>query len=266
MSDQFSNNIISFRKWTHPLFLQDYFLSTGHDLDTHCGTATFIKYCGRHYLCTCDHVREKIGDPNVVNYSRFPTSALMFGSSVLNLSNLGQAGLSQALYAVSDPQNDVDVAIADMELHWEFLQEKGKSAIDLDSWREPNWKSIRQCAVAGYHDKPKARKGHQIETYMNCITCNLASDLSSSSRDLTLFTQLKEPHGLYFSGYSGCPIFALTPEGLVVVGIVQEAHPSRERHAELGGFLSQSDIMIRGKLLTPERFLSWLRCTPLSAQ
>lgn len=50
------------RKYTDRLFLQDHFLGSGHDDGTHNGTATFIKYGGHHYVCTCHHVAEAIGN------------------------------------------------------------------------------------------------------------------------------------------------------------------------------------------------------------
>jgi len=46
-----------------PIWLQDYFVHTGHDADTRSGTATFVRRKGIHYVYTCRHIMEGIKDP-----------------------------------------------------------------------------------------------------------------------------------------------------------------------------------------------------------
>jgi hypothetical protein len=53
------------RACTDPLWIQHRFLATGHGETTDNGTATFIKFEGRHYLCTCAHVVEAATGDNV---------------------------------------------------------------------------------------------------------------------------------------------------------------------------------------------------------
>lgn len=46
------------QKQTDPLWIQDHFLTSGHDENTPSATATFVKRKGCHYLVTCRHVLE----------------------------------------------------------------------------------------------------------------------------------------------------------------------------------------------------------------
>jgi hypothetical protein len=58
------------RSQTDPLWLQDHFLGTGHDVTTRNGTASFVSFKGRHFAVTCRHVMESASDPDVVTEFR----------------------------------------------------------------------------------------------------------------------------------------------------------------------------------------------------
>lgn len=64
------------RRYTDPLFLQDHFFGPGHDDGAHNGTDTFIKYCGHHYVCTCQHVAESLGNEAIMGTeTKHPTAS-----------------------------------------------------------------------------------------------------------------------------------------------------------------------------------------------
>lgn len=250
------------RRYTDPLFLQDHFLGSGHDHGTHNGTSTFVKYRGHHYVCTCRHVADSLGDKAIVGTeTKHPTAALMVGRVVINLSFFTEDGLQSALRAPSvDNEYKIDVCIAVIESHWKFLQErKEKVAIDLDQWIEPPWQEIGMCAAAGYADEHKTTQGDHVSTPMPLVTAELQSRLSADAREFTLNSTLKEPHGIYFSGMSGGPILGMYGEGAYTpIGLIFEGYPS-SKDAPQSIFAGPNDLFVRGLLLTPERFGEWLR-------
>jgi len=257
------------RSYTDPLFLQDHFLGSGHDDGTHNGTATFIKFGGHHYVCTCQHVAESLSDDTIVGpETRHPTAALMVGKSVINLSFFTEEGIQPALRAPSDEEEyKTDVCIAGIDSHWEFLQtHKDKEAIDLDSWIEPPWHEIRMCAAAGYADEHKTALDDQVSTPMPLVTAELQSELSADTREFTLRSSLEQPHGMYFSGMSGGPIIGVWGDrDYTMIGLIFEGFPS-SRTAPPSMFAGPCDLFVRGLLLTPERFGGWLRAMPTVSQ
>ncbi len=104
------------RACTDPLWLQHPLLATGHDITTENGTATFIKFDGRHYLCTCRHVVETANGGNV--------PALMIDQNVINLSNFqtDQSGkvVNQHVFRFPDPSR-FDIALTSIDSVWNIL-------------------------------------------------------------------------------------------------------------------------------------------------
>src|SRR4051794_39038587 len=100
------------RAYSDPLFLQDFFLSEGHTEQTSNATATFVRFRGRTYACTCRHVRAALSDSSVVKGAH-PSAALMAGKIVLNLSFHTSDSLITTLRAPVEglDQHQVDVCI-----------------------------------------------------------------------------------------------------------------------------------------------------------
>lgn len=253
------------RRWTDPLFLQDHFLHSGHDDTTHNATATFVKYANHYYVCTCQHVSEALDNKATRDTgTKRPTAALMVGKTVINLSFFTDDGLRSALRTPSvDDGYKVDVCIAGIDQHWEFLQKhKSKEAIDLDYWFEPPWAEIKMCAAAGYVDEHKTIQDDQVSTPMPVVTVELQSELSASVREFTLHSSLKEPHKMYFSGMSGGPILGLWGDGAhTPIGLIFEGYPG-SKDAPRSFFAGPNDLFFRGLLFTPEIFDKWLRAMP----
>jgi hypothetical protein len=78
---------------------------------------------------------------------RSPTLAMIINRIVINFSTLTAKGLVPAMGVPSTPEGEepFDLAIADITgQHWRMLKsQKRKSAIDLDSWREPRWSRVK---------------------------------------------------------------------------------------------------------------------------
>ena len=186
--------------------------------------------------------------------------ALMVGRVVINLSFFTADGLRSALRGPTvDDGYEIDVCICEIDSHWELLQaHKDKEAIDLDEWTEPPWQETRMCAAVGYADEHKTTQGGQVATPMPVVIAELQSKLSAEAREFTLSSTLDEPHGMHFSGMSGGPIIGLWGEAdYKPIGLIFEGYPS-SGDAPASELVGPNDILVRGLLLTPERFNSWL--------
>lgn len=147
------------RRNSDPIWLQDYFVHTGHDAGTRSGTATFVKRKGIHYVCTCRHIMEGVKDPKMVPNAKFPTLALAIDRAFINLSCMTANGPELVMRApASDTEHaNTDIAIAPLDAgSWHLLAtRKNKSAIDLDRWKQPDWSKVRFGLANGYPDEHK---------------------------------------------------------------------------------------------------------------
>ncbi len=260
------------RSQTDPLWLQDYFLATGHGAKTRNGTASFVAFQRRQFAVTCRHVMKAVSNPEVIPGAHHPTIALQIDMTALNLSFFTAAGLQIALKA-PEPEHserEVDIAIAELTgSYWALLtSKKGKRAIDLDNWREPNWAAVKMCAAAGYPDDPEYKETGFVEDKemlavpMFLVVAEVAAPLTRDQRIITLSSRLKEPHGYYFSGVSGGTLYTAEDDILVPAGIVFEGYPSSKNketaHANNPTYLDNNDLFIRALTLTPQIFQEWL--------
>src|SRR5689334_12988539 len=85
------------RRNSDPIWLQDFYLYTGHDSNTRSGTATFVRRKGIHYVCTCRHILDSINNPKTVPGAKFPTLALTINNSHINLSRMTARGAEQLM-------------------------------------------------------------------------------------------------------------------------------------------------------------------------
>ncbi|WP_095203803.1 hypothetical protein [Mesorhizobium carmichaelinearum] len=234
------------RRQTDPVWLQDHYLGTGHTEETNSATFTFIKRHGRIYAVTCGHVVDQLSNPESVPDARLPTLALQIDRGVLNLSQVTGIGrITQTTRAAekNETHRESDIAIAPLsESYWSILTEKkNKTAIDLDAWREPRWESVKMCVAAGYPNEHK----EQLEVdgrdmvgagFMRAIAA-VSSTFGRDQKFITLSSVLDEPHGHFFSGMSGGPVYAaegdedrpIEDEELFPVGIIFEGYPSSGR-------------------------------------
>lgn len=266
------------RRQTDPAWLQDHYLGTGHTEDTNSATFTFIKRKGRNYAVTCGHVVDQVSNPSTVPGALRPTLALQVDRAVLNLSSVTGIGhLTPVTRAIQKDgaRRDIDIAIAEIPAnYWSLLTDrKNKTAIDLDAWREPNWNAVRMCVAAGYPNEHKERMEVDAREMVSAgflrAVAEVSSNLGRDQKYITLSSALDEPHGRFFSGMSGGPIYAqegdadvVADEDLLPIGIIFEGYPGSGRAGEIGdataAYLTERDIFFRGLTLTPESFDYWL--------
>lgn len=251
---------------TRPLFLHDQFLKTGHNQDTQNATATFIKFEGKHYLCTANHVLQQLHNQDVMGQANKPVLSLIFGKTVMHLST--DSSIWPNLYTPEVPFDNelIDVSIGLIESYWGAIESLGKkTTIDLDDWTAPPFQEKQTGVAFGYLNEHKTVRDNMVDMLGATVVAEMRSSLTSKSREFTLCSTLEIAQGYTLSGMSGGPILLQAMDGgFHPVGIVQEATPSSARHTkEKGGFTTALDILLRGIILTPERFSYWLSLTPL---
>ena len=208
---------------------------------------------------TCRHVHDAVD--KVADQIAY----LRAGRSVLRLAGWTSIGLQSALVDVRhDLGDDTDISFCKLpEFYWTLLTEQaGRASIDLDSYQPPTWRAVRFCLAAGFPTGHKSTVGNNVAAPMIEVIAEVASDLSDQRQRFVLHSQLDERNRFGFSGMSGGPIFALDDEGdPTPLGIVYRGHPSGAAHSAedtSARFLDENDVLIRGLLLTPTTFNSWL--------
>jgi hypothetical protein len=234
-----------------PLFIHNQFLLDGHTEKSTNGTATFVKFKGKHYACTCRHVLQAAEDGNALT--------LMIERVIFNLTRFNLQ--HKVVSSFSAPQDKtIDIAISPIDTGlWDMLAtKKQKVPIDLDNFSELDWSKIKHYGAAGYPTEHKTLIGNQVQAPMTFVVATLKSPFGPNDKTFVLFSTLDKPHGWYFSGMSGGPIFAIVDNAtLFPVGIVFEGGPSSAK-AEASFISTENNIFIRGLALTPEIFEDWL--------
>lgn len=264
------------RRNSDPVWLQDFYLHTGHDAETRSGSATFVRRRGDIYVCTCRHIVESLKDPRIVPGAMFPSLALSINRTHINLSHMTASGPRTNMRSPKDDAK-TDIAIYRLPPHiWDFMAaNKAKVPIDLDNWREPDWSKVRFGVACGYPDEHKKNlsgPADQVANQLISVVAEIASVPEVGQRTITLSSILDQPHSWYFSGLSGGPMYAVEggigrevpDEELFPIGIVFEGFPSSGRFS-LGAerdlalaFLTDKDLFIRALAITPHIFDEWL--------
>ena len=269
------------RRQTDPLWLQHPYLATGHDATTRNATATFIRRKGRHFMVTCRHVLEVVEEARTGSGREHLTMALHVGRTIIDMCYASPAGTELSVRA---PGGECEAGQADIALaplagwHWELLRdEKGKVAIDLDSWREPDWGAVRYCLAAGYPDEgkyPTLEDGAEmVAAPILNVVAELCSEPARGDSGFTMMSELESPPGASFSGMSGGAVYTyegrerreVNDEEVSPVGIVYGGFPGANRASKLSeqasedAFLTERDILIRALKLTPDVFDDWVR-------
>lgn len=263
------------RAQTDPLFFHDYFLAHGHDVNTKNATATYIQFEGKIYAVTCRHVVEILQKRQ--QHSPYPSLALMVDRGLLNLSFFTADGLQTAmkLPKAATGEEPLDLAIAELPTsYWNILtSRKNKRPIDLDNWHEPRWARAEILVAAGYPDEHKTvvvdNGEEKVGAPMPLVAAEIDGKIAKDQRQVRMRSRLDKPHGYYFSGMSGGPIYVQQDELLVPVGIIYEGWPQTSNNpvifADNGTdvLFDNRDIIVHGLTLTPDNFAKWLKASGL---
>ena len=231
-------------------------------------------------MVTCRHVLKSVAKPDTAPRPRHPTLALQIDSTVLNFSYFVPNGIKLSVRAPASElgSREFDIALAYIDhSRWQLLScKKNKVAIDLDSWRGPNWKDVTYCLAVGYENEGKkiisSDGAKMVATPFLNVVAELSSTVSSETTVFSMSSELSSSHRYWLSGMSGGTVYAVEgndqrevqDEELFPVGIVIEGFPSTEQAIErnneeaASALFSQQDIFIRGVMLTPDTFDDWL--------
>lgn len=261
------------RAQTDPLFFHDYFMAHGHDVNTKNATATYVQFEKEIYVVTCRHVLEILQKRQERKHSPFPTLALMVDRGLLNLSFFTADGLQNALKVPNPPvgAQPLDLAISKLPTsYWDILtSRKNKKPIDLDNWHEPRWARAEILVAAGYPDEHKTivESGgvEKVSAPMPLVAAEIDGKIAKDQRQVAMRSRLEKPHGFYFSGMSGGPIYVQQDEVLVPVGITYEGWPQTHDNPVIFDdngtdvLFDNRDIIVHGLTLTPDYFDKWLK-------
>ena len=188
-----------------------------------------------------------------------PTAALTWGRvrQQLSFSVVDRPRLSLGLPKGGVPDQHADVAIASLGRVWELLLEhKPKVAVDLDRWVPPPLDEVTTFYASGY---PVDLRFEDAATAALPVLLNveLASTINSDTREFALLGSLAEPHGYCLGGIAGGPIIAAWRDRFTPIGLTFKVEPSSDDGP--ASWAGPKDILIRGLLLTPDRFDAWLQ-------
>lgn len=240
-----------------PLFIGDYFGIQGRGPAMLSASGTLVQFHGRLFVITCEHVRKEA-------YARKGwTPSIAVGRAIINLSSWAEEGLIPALREVRIPAGPRDVSIAELPMHYLGIlgRDKPKAPIDLDKFRATPWDQVKYCLAVGFPMKLKQGKEDLLLSPMLEVCAELDSKPKPDEEFITLHSALESPVPKGFSGVSGGPIFALTSElPPYPVGMIFEGHPSGEDgdRDRSQAFFTDNDVFIRGLVLTPQTFETWL--------
>jgi hypothetical protein len=267
------------RAQTDPLFFQDYFMAHGHDVTTKNATATYVQFEGKIFVVTCRHVVEILETRQQTQHSAYPTLALMVDRGLLNLSFFTADGLQSAMKLPQPAigEQPLDLAIAKLSAsYWEVLtSKKNKRPIDLDNWHEPRWARAEMLVAAGYPDEHKTivmdNGQEKVGAPMPLVCAEIDGKIAKDEPQVRMRSRLDKPHGFYFSGMSGGPIYVQQDEALVPVGIIYEGWPQTSNRPVIFDengtdvLFDNRDIIVHGLTLTPDNFTRWLKAAELTA-
>jgi hypothetical protein len=244
------------------LFLSKPFMSDGHTAKKANGTLTYVKYKNVVYGLTCSHIYE---------YQKNDFWLTVFGTNRV----IYQFGHFESKGLVSDfrplrkkPTNidEPDIAIIKLgdpfpEIH---MKHKNKVPIDIDSWKTPEWQSIKMGMACGFPTEHKKEDESFVKSPFLQVVAETTSRLEPHRESFMLASTLKTENTMFFSGMSGGPVFSdgETDETPTLIGIVFEGSPGSstewdQRSAE--SFLTKNDVQIRAHTFTPDIFESWLK-------
>lgn len=242
--------------YTTPLFIQHQFLASGHNAKTPSATGTFVKFQGKHYVVTCQHVLAAADVSQRMNLS------IVIGRGVFNLSHPTPDGIvpSFRVPIAEMPSNAIDIGISTIEHAWDFIVErKGKKAVDLDQWVCPDWSQINAAKACGWLDNYKKEREEQVEVSGVEVICEMASIVSPNHTQFTMHSATDEENHPSLSGISGGVIVTLDDAFETPFGLVFEGYPGAPgTGGSADTYLQTGDLMVRGHVLTPTVFAKWL--------
>ena len=251
-------------KHSDPLYLSSPWLHGGHTLEKANGTITYIQYEGDFYGITCAHIyyEQFVSEPNkwltVHGKDRY----------LFQLGHYTKGGYKSSLRPLRGPSesNSPDIAILKLDDSFTSIHfaRHGKTAIDLDTWNQPNWSELKVPVAFGYPTEHKSETEAYLQAPLAAVAAELTSPLSPSNESFLMASSLNEENTYYFSGMSGGAVYCVSDRDPIItlVGIIFEGSPGSSKEWESrssDSFFTKNDIQIRAHTVTPAIFEGWLR-------
>lgn len=272
------------KRFCAPLYATGRFLQGGHTEQSLNATATFVQFEGRFYAVTCHHVIAAFFSAGIEkNLSLIPT--IHTGNLIHQMGSYAQDGSYQWSFLscrefpnaqdVCD-ENDAaleacarrngarpDLAIADITSIWDQLKDtRTAEALNLDAWNADDQPSLQPVWMAfGFPDQHKSQVDGKVAAPMPRVSAQLETSMDGEPETFTLCSTLESAHGWGFSGMSGGPVFAAHPDKDVIyfMGLTFEGAPASSAPSEAtSSVFLETDICLRGYLITTSRFRKWL--------
>ncbi|HTA64057.1 MAG TPA: hypothetical protein VK753_01010 [Xanthomonadaceae bacterium] len=250
-------------KHSEPLFLSPPWLQGGHTIEKANGTITYVQQGGEIFGITCAHVYYQ-------QFASEPHKWLTIHGKERYIYQFGtftQNGYKSHFRPLRMPKSDNGPDIAIVKLDDAFkkihFERKGKAAIDLDNWTEPNWIELRTPVAFGFPTEHKSEADGFLQCPLAAVVAELTRPISISDDSFLMASSLERENTFYFSGMSGGAVYCMldSERPIELIGIVFEGFPgsSAEWQSRPNGcFLTANDIQIRAHVITPDIFQTWL--------
>lgn len=249
-----------------PLFLSSPFMRDGHDVEKANGTITFVEFQGRLFGVTCAHVydQQTLSGKGLTLHGK-ERCAYQLGS-------FGPKGYRSSFKSLRTDRSESGPDIAIIELgesvKQNHLERKGKKAMNLEAWEEPDWFDISIPVAFGYPTEHKSQSNDVLRAPLLAVAAEVTRPISPTDSTFLLASSLTEGNPYFFSGMSGGPVYHVSgPDASpVIVGIVFEGSPGSAVEWDARNnqsFLTRSDIQIRAYVFTPAIFEEWLSLAEL---
>lgn len=207
------------------------------------GTLTFIKFDGRTYGITCQHV--------VQHYRDVLAASAETGSHTMRTMLNGFHVVQDRFVQPSAQFGDSAPDIAIREINADLVAHIGKEAIDIDSLKVIP-ENIRHAYAVGFPEGLKYNKDSDVSGYhrVSMPQVEILAELQRCpDRRFTMCSDLEKPApDIGYSGMSGGPIFWSTDDDYGILGIIYEGGPSD----------GNGTIFVYGELATPEVIKGWI--------
>jgi hypothetical protein len=261
------------------LWLRDSFLRRPSGERTPTATVTFVRRHGRNFAVTANHVVNALKGERIAEETPTPVLGMWVGSTALNFSRITTRGIAHSFRAAAggtaNPSVDIAIAPLDGFFSTMLFERDNREAINLDDWKAPNWPQVNRALAAGYpehHKRIVERDGkRQLDGLYITPIFQIDRGFDPLRSSFTLYHEFETEPGIWFSGLSGGPVYAI--EGaldmvddtmLRPLGIVTEGHPGcHDANASESAIFTTKHAVIYALMLTPTTFDTWLTATGL---
>ena len=247
VSDEFLSNAC---KHCAPLFIIRHQVEMAPKADDPSATITFIRFRERTFGITCKHVVKML-------QGRIKESGNPFSHTFFIALKKHHVVQDRFLVPPGDwitPEPDIAIR----ELHPDFAEYVGKSALDVQTCVVPPLSAVAFAVAVGFPDRLKEQisEGPGYRLSMLCVHA-VAENRSTQGHSFSLFSELESTPAIRdLSGLSGGPIYWSNESEYGLLGITYESSPLE------GALAGSAAIHIKGHLADLATIERWTSQVP----